>query len=451
MASISSITQQYAKQQQQQRMKQPQKGGALFDFLKTENSAAPAASSSEPSSANVKPADPTQADAESVTKTEDKSMMETIKEKLNIGGDTDSAATSSPVPAPAPEPEVKEEKPGILSGLFGTGSSNKEEEKSDETASEASEETEESEASEASEANEESEASDVDVDDDNGNDFDMIAQKMSSLREKYDKVKTDYNALKSKMENQKAEEKKLDDSKVTTLIAAFTASQGALTAFKDALIEHLKNNNYPLDGLDLSEQTSLSSLPAEVQTQEPVITPPPPPAEVAPPVPELPADAPVSAPPAPAPTPTSTEAPVNDSESVSEMSDSESESGSESGSESESGSGSDSEPDVQAQAERVIENEPTQVTSSLPEVPVNEMPQTPPSAPLPSQEQAQEPASPEAIAAPAPAPAPAPGTPATDMINGGRSHYVHAENKKASTHRRHKRRNRHQTLRNYKK
>jgi hypothetical protein len=38
------------------------------------------------------------------------------------------------------------------------------------------------------------------------------------------------------------------------------------------------------------------------------------------------------------------------------------------------------------------------------------------------------------------------------MINGGRSHYVgYPDNKKASTHRKHKRRNRHHTLRNYKK
>jgi hypothetical protein len=41
--------------------------------------------------------------------------------------------------------------------------------------------------------------------------------------------------------------------------------------------------------------------------------------------------------------------------------------------------------------------------------------------------------------------------PSSSSINGGRSHYVHSTNKKASTHRHHKRRNRHQTLRNYKK
>ena len=68
------------------------------------------------------------------------------------------------------------------------------------------------------------------------------------------------------------------------------------------------------------------------------------------------------------------------------------------------------------------ESNETPISSPLPEVPVNNEP---------------------AVA----------GSPAasTETINGGRSHYVHATNKKASTHRHHKRRNRHQTLRNYKK
>jgi hypothetical protein len=94
MASISSITQQYAKQQQQ--MKQPQKGGALFDFLKPDNNnASPAVSSSGSSAENPKPAEP-----EIVKNTEEgKSMMDTIKEKLSFGSDTSSA----PAPAPAPE------------------------------------------------------------------------------------------------------------------------------------------------------------------------------------------------------------------------------------------------------------------------------------------------------------------------------------------------------------
>jgi len=426
MASISSITQQYAKRQQQ--MKQQQKGGAFFDFLKSEDNSVPAASSSE----NIKQADPKPAVTEGVTNTEDKSMIDTIKEKLNIGNDTDTSAASAPAPAPAPPPapvpasSVKEEeKPGILSGLLGMGSNKDDEKSGEENQSEVSEESDGSE----------------DISE-NTNDFDMIAEKMSSLREKYDKLKADYDELKSKTDKQNAEEKKLDESKVTTLIAAFTASQGALTAFKEALIEHLKNNNYPLDGLDLSEQTSLSQpIQSEVSSEKPDITP----------IPEsnFSVEAPAFSPPAPI---VSEEA-VIDNESGSEMSGSESESESESGSESESEPEPEPEPEtvVQEQPERVIENESTPVVPSLPEVPVNEMPQSPDSQPLPSQSQGQGQAQGQGVVGTSPIASPVVPSQTNDMINGGRSHYVHADIKRASTHRRHKRRNRHQTLRNYKK
>jgi hypothetical protein len=64
------------------------------------------------------------------------------------------------------------------------------------------------------------------------------------------------------------------------------------------------------------------------------------------------------------------------------------------------------------------EENPT--TSTLPEIPVNET--TPDS--LPQQQQST-----------------------ATSFNGGRNHYVQSMNKKAKTHRHHKRRNRHQTLR----
>jgi hypothetical protein len=89
----------------------------------------------------------------------------------------------------------------------------------------------------------------------------------------------------------------------------------------------------------------------------------------------------------------------------------------------------------------VNENEGEQVESSvLPEIPVNEISEN----------------NTGSVSEPAPAaaePAPAAAEPAVEStsINGGRSHYVHSTNKKAATHRHHKRRNRHQTLRGYKK
>ena len=398
MTSISSITQKYAKQQQQ--MKQAQKGGALFDFLK------PDAPATDPAT------DPATAPApKPEEQQEDKSMIDTIKGKLGFGTDADASADAPATPVEPDAAEVKEEKPGILSGLFGLGSSNKD----DDSASEASEAAPEApEVTDVPEAAEEAESSESESEasEDNVDDFDMIAQKMKSLRENYDKLKADHNELKSKMENQKAEEKKLDNSKVTTLIAAFTASQGALTAFKEALLEHLKNNNYPLDGLELDStgNNSYNTLPAPMV--EPV---PPPENSESSPEPE-PASAENLNTEASA-TPLTVES--TNENSVLEDGSSESESGSESSSE--------SEPDVNEPLEEPVS------PSSLAEIPVNEVPNTNLLSPAPE---------------PEPAPAPAP---AQESINGGRSHYVHSSNKKASTHRHHKRRNRHQTLRNYKK
>ena len=185
--SISSITQQYAKQRQ---LKERQKGGAMFDFLKTGDSAAPAASSSDSVPKNGEE-----------DKDKDKGILDTIKEKLNIGtNNSEEAQASEPaleVSEDKKEEGVAKDKPGMLSGLFGLGSSSSDkEEKTPET-------NEEDDGDKASEASDGSEASE-----DNDDDFDMIARKMTTLREKYDKLKTDYSSLKDKMNEQKAEEKK---------------------------------------------------------------------------------------------------------------------------------------------------------------------------------------------------------------------------------------------------
>ena len=70
-------------------------------------------------------------------------------------------------------------------------------------------------------------------------------------------------------------------------------------------------------------------------------------------------------------------------------------------------------------------------SSTLPEIPVNEESET-------TMSPAVEEANPNAAST-------------SSTISGGRNHYVHSPNKKATTYRHHKRRNRHQTLRNYKK
>ena len=86
-------------------------------------------------------------------------------------------------------------------------------------------------------------------------------------------------------------------------------------------------------------------------------------------------------------------------------------------------------PEVPSVQSEELENNNEATTSPLPEVPVNE--ELPTTTSLQTEESNL--------------------TPSTESINGGRSHYVHSTNKKATTHRHHKRRNRHQTLRNYKK
>ena len=361
MSSISSITQQYAKQQQ---MKKSQNGGAMFDFLKGDDNSKKAEATAENSSTAVP------------QPTEEKGAIDKLKETLGIGTPTTPAA---PDTKDKVQNEGAEEKPGLLSGIFGTGESKKD--NAGEDGSEASEDGSED-GSEASE----------DGSDDNDDDFDMISQKMNALREKYEKLKSDHNAMKNKMESEKAEEKKMDNEKVSTLIAAFTASQGALTAFKEALIDHLKNNNYPLDGLEL-DTSSFNQVPAAA----------PVPAEE-------------EAPAAPAPQAEAAAEVVDNEQPNSEPSEDVNENTETSMLE----SGSKS-PDNENEGDQTV-------SSALPEIPVNEVPENS--------------VGDNNTAAP---------VSDSTSINGGRSHYVHSTNKKATTHRHHKRRNRHQTLRGYKK
>jgi hypothetical protein len=93
-----------------------------------------------------------------------------------------------------------------------------------------------------------------------------------------------------------------------------------------------------------------------------------------------------------------------------------------SGSESESESGSESESESESEPE--LTGEVPQV-SSIPEIPVNQAPQLEPTATFADASKQQPP----------------------NSFNGGRNHYLQSTNKKAQTHRHHKRRSRHQTLR----
>ena len=196
------------------------------------------------------------------------------------------------------------------------------------------------------------------------------------------------------MEQERTEMKNKDNSEFSKLVAAFYSAEGSLVQLKESLKTHATNNGYPIEGLGLDESVS-------VAPEETVI--------------ESPAPAP-----APAPEPdvvTQTEMfdnnaslPVPVSASTETFSETESESGSGSRSGSESDSGSE------------LEDNSENLTSAIPEIPVNQtvsglnnMPETN-------------------------------NTSANSF--GGRNHYISSStNKKAKTHRHHKRRNRHQTLR----
>jgi hypothetical protein len=85
-------------------------------------------------------------------------------------------------------------------------------------------------------------------------------------------------------------------------------------------------------------------------------------------------------------------------------------------------SGSESESESESEPE--LTGEVPQV-SSIPEIPVNQAPQLEPTATFADASKQQPP----------------------NSFNGGRNHYLQSTNKKAQTHRHHKRRSRHQTLR----
>lgn len=441
MTSISSITRQYANKQ-----KQSQKGGALFGLIKDDPTpaaaAVPAPAAQEPakeksflgnlfgSSEPAAPADAASTAAEPVqapAKEEGKSVLGNL-----FGSSAPAPADASapapadaPASAPAEEPVTEENSTSFLGNLL--SSSDKSTSNVDEASASAS-------------------GSDSGSEDDDNNevDFDFISQKMNKLRENYDALKKEHAELKSKLETEQAEAKKLDDSKVSTLIAAFTASQGALTAFKEALIDHLKNNNYPVDGLESVPQESSSTVQEENE--------------------EAPA-------PAPAPEAVSETVPEAGSEAGSEtgseaVSEAESETGSEAEQQAEPETGSEAEQQAEQPADQQAdqqavpdavpeagseavsvsssdsETEHLEEPSSLPEIPVNEEVPTNSSESVPSP---AVPAAPASSTEGQTSQTPTQTTPGS--IEGGRSHYVHSSNRKATTHRHHKRRNRHQTLR----
>ena len=268
-------------------------------------------------------------------------------------------------------------------------------------------------------------------DDDNDSDFKLVVDKMENLRKKYEDLKAKYKEEIKKKHDEPAASK--DNTDFSNILASYFAIEGSLKQLKIYLKKHADKNGYPVEGL------GLDTVEGEEAAPEPVVSAPAPEASVPAPeasevvpepepapeasapeasAPEAEASAPEASEPAPeasevVPEPeASASAPEPEASAVApvEGAVSDSESDASSG----SGSGSESEP------------EPALETSSIPEIPVD----------------GSSPGSVESAPKEAPA---AGGT--NPLFSGGRNHFIQ-NIRKNKTHRHHKRRNRHQTLRN---
>ena len=268
-------------------------------------------------------------------------------------------------------------------------------------------------------------------DDDNDSDFKLVVDKMENLRKKYEDLKAKYKEEIKKKHDEPAASK--DNTDFSNILASYFAIEGSLKQLKIYLKKHADKNGYPVEGLGLDTVEGEEAAPEPVvsapapEASEPVpeaseVVPEPEPApEASAPeasAPEAEASAPEASEPAPeasevVPEPeASASAPEPEASAVApvEGAVSDSESDASSG----SGSGSESEP------------EPALETSSIPEIPVD----------------GSSPGSVESAPKEAPA---AGGT--NPLFSGGRNHFIQ-NIRKNKTHRHHKRRNRHQTLRN---
>jgi hypothetical protein len=482
MPSISSITQQYAKQQQQQQQQQQQEnkntqkgGAAMFDFLSSDNKNNQVTGNN--STLSTKPvAPPAEEDKGFLTK-----AGETLKETLGLGNSEKEDALSKDNNSLKPETEEENK------GLFGFGSDKNEEDKKVEApiatsnnnepkqeeetkddntgffgfsfGSKAKEETSnkttsDNESESGSESGSESESGSDYEEEDNENGFEMIAQEMKKLHDKYDKLKQEHANLKSQMENEKAEQANKDNSQFSTLVAAFFAAEGSLTQLKKSLIEHAKNNSYSLVGTGL-DAGSASTDAEEEPVPEPVLAAAQPPSTTSQ-AETISSSAPQNA----SETSIMPETTENDESNVNAESGEAGEAA-ETGTQSSLSMSSDSETSQSDSGSEVsdsdseVENAAAdagsgsvpqpgdEIQSSVPEIPVNETPDETTST---------------GVASPAEAPSAAQGTSSVPpppqvpaVINGGRTHYSHSATKHHKTHRHHKRRNRHQTLRSNKK
>jgi hypothetical protein len=260
MTSISSITQQYAKQQQQQK-RETQKGGAMFEFLAPsedeKNKSKDAVPVAPPVAAAPAPA-PAPAPAENQTPDNNEpSVLDKLKDTFGLGDTTPETPTPA-VPAEPPVKPVEEETVSTadkIKGFFGMDTSKNEEATAGANVVVSAGESDAVSVSDSDNAGEVERESD-ESEDDSANEFELIAEKMNTLRQNYDGLKKEHQELKSKMEQEKAELQKKDNSEFSRLLAAFFAAEGSLAQLKESLKTHAVNNGYPIEGLGLDEPVS---------------------------------------------------------------------------------------------------------------------------------------------------------------------------------------------------
>jgi hypothetical protein len=444
MPSISSITKQYAGGLRQQQ--KGGQGGSVLGFLGMGGE-----NKDEPKNVTVddpilsepkKEADAAAGATEADTAAAEPSFMDNALSAIGLGKKSEDEAsgesnapeqpapeppapTPEPTPAPAAQPApapAVEPAPAAgdnvsmmdkLKGAFGMGG----EPAKDDAISDATS----AESSDASSA----ESSD-DEEEDNGVDFEKFAEEIQTLRNKYQQLKEENKQLKSA---KKTEPVQADTSEFSKMIASFFAIKGSVAQLQLSLKKHADQNGFPVDGLGLdneseseSESESEPEPEPEPDMKEESSTPPPPNTSTEE-IPEIPVNA--QAPEvqvSPSEVPVSpSEVPVSPSE-VSEVPVSQSE----------------------VQEVPVSQSEVQEVPVSQSEV--SEVPVSP-------SEVSEVPVSPSEVSevpvpeVPVPE-APAPEAPATSnsLFSGGKNHYVQ-NMKNNKTHRHHKRRNRHQTLR----
>jgi hypothetical protein len=312
---------------------------------------------------------------------------------------------------------------------------------------------EEGKADESSDSEETASASDESVTDESGsddNDDDAeFTREIQALRDKYEKLKEKNRQLRAEKKDESSGKK--DNSEFSKIIASFFAIEGSVAQLKLSLKKHADQNGFPVDGLGLDDGAAPTEAPAEEA-----------------PIPEPESDTEMNAAAAAAGatgaaasssiTPPESTLPLPSENAVAEQGAAGAPPGmapeavapaipelDQSSSDSESGFGSDSE----LTSIPVNDTNPPELSGASAgeqAAPSGTVEGSTPVVPDDQAASSEVPNEGTPAGAPAPAATGAPPATGTELFSGGKNHYIQGM-KKNKTHRHHKRRNRHQTLR----